>query len=188
MTLDLKIQLKGITKPPVWRKIRVSDQLTFEQLHEIIQEAFGWEHYHLYEFTPHQKVGFPVRITMPDEEWDDDGVIDASECRLHEILTMPTQKLKYIYDFGDYWEHDITVETASEDIIAFAELTAGKGACPPEDCGGRPGYEFLKEALSQPAHPDYLEMAQWVGLKKGEVWDPEKFDLEEARDQVKGVE
>ena len=46
---QLKITVKG-SKPPVWRRIIVPETATFHQLHEMIQEAFGWSGYHLHEF------------------------------------------------------------------------------------------------------------------------------------------
>ncbi len=45
-----KIKIKGITKPPVWRKVSVPENFTFLQFHQVIQTVFGWYDYHLFEF------------------------------------------------------------------------------------------------------------------------------------------
>ncbi|QTE21654.1 plasmid pRiA4b ORF-3 family protein [Polaribacter cellanae] len=47
--VQLKITLKH-SKPPIWRRILVEKDMTFEGLHNIIQDVMGWENYHLYEF------------------------------------------------------------------------------------------------------------------------------------------
>ncbi|GAB3903413.1 hypothetical protein GCM10029964_095310 [Kibdelosporangium lantanae] len=65
------------------------------------------------------------------------------------MLTNVGDTLRYVYDFGDDWQHDIVLE---EIIPAAAGVTgpvctAGSGTCPPEDCGGVGGYEHLKAAL-----------------------------------------
>jgi hypothetical protein len=52
----------------------------------------------------------------------------------------------------------------------------GENACPPEDCGGAPGYAALLEALADRAHPDHDEFTRWFG---GPL-DPHHFDLAEV--------
>jgi Plasmid pRiA4b ORF-3-like protein len=46
--------------------------------------------------------------------------------------------LKYIYDFGDGWEHTIKVERLAdpEPGTFYPRLTEASGRCPPEDVGG----------------------------------------------------
>ena len=54
----------------------------------------------------------------------------------------------------------------------IATCTAGKRACPPEDCGGSWGYANLLEALSDPDHEEHEESLEWLG----EEFDPEEFE------------
>ena len=58
---------------------------------------------------------------------------------------------------------------------------AGKNACPPDDCGGIPGYYHMLEIIADPKHPDHEHMKEWLG---GE-WDMARFDLDEANDALK---
>jgi hypothetical protein len=85
----------------------------------------------------------------------------------------------YEYDFGDSWEHDIRVEkiqAPDPSWTAFAECIGGARACPPEDCGGVPGYEDLLETLKHPKRKEYKEFMEWLGGS----FDPETFDLDKV--------
>ena len=87
MTYQFKIQIKGITKPPVWRRILVPDSITFQQLHFVIQEAFGWENAHLYSFSD-KAYGGSFYISEPDE-MDAFSFVprkDASKLKLRTFL------------------------------------------------------------------------------------------------------
>lgn len=154
-----------------------------------IQSAFGWNNYHLYQFS---KSGYSSKqsIGIVQEDNDNDFFmgrkeLDASQVRLSEIFQLAGQKYTYIYDFGDDWTHQITLEAIFSDTILNAELIAGKGACPPEDCGGIWGYAQLKEILSDRKHPEYKEMKQWLGLRPKQDWDADFFDLEQQQKEVR---
>lgn len=172
--LQLKIALKGI-KPPVWRRILVEDSISFHKLHEIIQRVMGWENYHLYSFETGG-----MEIGEPDEE--DEEITDSRKVRLAQIMSEKT-KILYTYDFGDNWEHIITVEKIleKESDKKYPLCIAGERACPPEDCGGDSGYEEFLEAIRNPKNEEHKEMLEWVG---GE-FDPEKFDVGKVNKELK---
>ena len=88
-------------------------------------------------------------------------------------------RIGYEYDFGDSWEHELIVEAASraEPGQAYPACTGGEGACPPEDCGGGPGYQELKAILADPAHEQYREMRVWADSQPGEKSNPAGFSL-----------
>jgi len=160
--LQLKVTLRGVSKPPVWRRVQVRADATFAGLHEIIKAAFGWTDTHLHSFEYEG-----VRIGVPDPEWEDDCA-DETETTLAEVLLGPKDRIRYTYDFGDDWEHDIVLEKVTEPNAEDGRpvLMTGKGACPPEDCGGPWGYAELKDA---------------GGL------DPAAFELEPAQRRVRAV-
>jgi Plasmid pRiA4b ORF-3-like protein len=82
-------------------------------------------------------------------------------------------RLRYTYDFGDSWEHDLTVEKIlPADRVGHAVCMAGRRAGPPEDCGGVWGYADLLAILSDPGHPEHAERLDWLGHQP----DPEAFD------------
>ena len=185
-TFQFKIQIKNITKPPVWRRITVPSYFTFGQLHSVICVVFGWTGGHLYSFSPNG-YGSSPEITSSDE-WDvfadtksDDG-LEASETRLSEFFAKVGEHMIYIYDFGDDWTHVVTLEKIIPEVSRQAACLAGKGACPPEDCGGAWAYQDLKEIMADKKHPEYAEMAEWLGLDDDEQWDAKEFDLEDVQD------
>lgn len=176
--LQLRITLLNV-KPAVRRRVLVNANLTFLQLHKVIQAAMGWEDYHLHEFeVGHERIG---TSSKEDSFFGDEPALPESKHRLCEVLANH-KKFRYLYDFGDDWWHEITIEKrldANPDDPPV-RLLGGENACPPEDCGGPWGYVELCAALSDPAHPEYEQMLEWVG----DEFDPKAFDLETSAKQV----
>jgi hypothetical protein len=178
---ELKIQLEGATKPPIWRKVLVKAEDPLAKLHCIIQAAMGWYNSHLHQFIVN---GQYYEVPMAGSESD---AIDANEITLQQAFGNKVKAtIKYEYDFGDGWLHKITLEKThqADANITYPHLLDGKGACPPEDCGGVWGYEDLKATLADPESEDYEDMLEWLDLEDGSEFDPNEFDLEEHRAEV----
>jgi len=170
---QLKIALPYI-KPAIWRRLEVSGDMTFAALHAVIQRAMGWEDDHLWAFYVEK-----IEVSPASEQMDFPGVPRAQPAdgtTLDQMLAGRRIKFRYVYDMGDDWLHEVKVEKvfAPEPKVAYPRCTGGERACPPEDCGGFPGYFHLLEAMADPKHPEHNEMLEWIG----EEWDPEAFDLE----------
>jgi hypothetical protein len=172
----LKVVLDG-TDPPVWRRLRVPGNLSLSDLHEVIQIAMGWHDIHLHEFVLDgvhyaQSRGAidPFGVTA-DAEPEDEVLLD-------EVLRSQGQRLRYIYDFGDNWQHTVTVQhmlsadSGESEPVAQIVCLDGERACPPEDSGGVAGYRDLQTALEDPSHPRHDELCSWVGGH----FDPNRFD------------
>jgi len=176
---QLKITLCR-SKPPIWRRIVVPADMTLDQLHLVIQNAMGWLDCHLHQF----KAGGRY-YGVPEPEFDDYGVepLDEAEYTLADLAPKPKQKFIYEYDFGDSWEHVVLVEKVLPPDPAFKHpvCLAGANRCPPEDCGGIPGYYDLLAILADPNHEEHEQMKEWVG---GE-WDTSRFDLDEINAGLK---
>jgi hypothetical protein len=178
LVYQLKITLRDVSKPPVWRRVLVRAGITLRDLHEVIQQAMGWDNYHMHVFsTGWQEFG------SPDPEL---GHASDKKARLSEMLTAPGDRLRYTYDFGDDWEHDIVLEEirSAEPTEAYPICMAGKGACPPEDCGGAWGYANLKEILASPSNEEHEEMLGWLGLDTAAEFDPGKLSIDEVNDRL----
>ena len=164
------------TRPPVWRRLLVPAGLTLEVLHDVLQLAMGWYDSHLHEFRVGQK-----RFGKPDPEDQLMGlptVTDESTTYLFMVLGKARAKAVYTYDFGDSWDHAILVEKVlpPEAGVAYPICVGGKRHCPPEDCGGIPGYYNLLEVIRDPTHEEHEEMMDWLG---GE-YDPDAFSVDQV--------
>jgi hypothetical protein len=70
--------------------------------------------------------------------------------------------------------------TTGEPGVGYPRCTAGRRACPPEDCGGVWGYQEFLEVLADPGHEDHAERLEWLGLETADEFDPARFDLAET--------
>ncbi|MGH9071299.1 MAG: plasmid pRiA4b ORF-3 family protein [Acidimicrobiales bacterium] len=163
---QLKGTIKG-TKPPIWRRLLVSDTTTLWNLHEILQVAFDWHDCHLHEFEIDG-----LRYGTDDGEGWGPPPRDEYRTKLSSV-TRQGSTFEYLYDFGDNWEHKLVVEKVlqAEPGVTYPTCTGGRRAGPPEDCGGVWGYEELLAAIAAPDHPEHDELLEWVG---GE-FDPADF-------------
>jgi hypothetical protein len=186
MTFQFRIQLKDVSKPPVWRQIQVPATFTFDQFHAVIQQCFGWDNFHLYQFSPQGHGSYPVIAIPSKEDWEKPDM-NAMKARLKKVFKYEKETFSYIYDFGDDWYHKITLEKILPGEIESAVCLAGKGACPPEDCGGPWGYENLKIIQANPKQEGNKERKEWLGLNKDEDWDVNSFDLEMANRLLKFI-
>lgn len=131
MLYQFKIQIRGIKKPPVWRRILVPGHFTFDDFHRVIQAAFSWNDEHLYQFgyAPYDR---DLNISVPQDD-DDDWSRPTYDSR---ILTLEKffscycykSKLCYVYDFGEDWIHDLTLEDSTEEEFSYAFCTDGKSS------------------------------------------------------------
>ncbi len=154
----VKVQLLEVS-PAVWRRFDTYADVTLLQLHHIIQGAMGWDLAHLYSFEHRYGGEF------------------SNESRLCDVCGVG-DTLTYVYDFGDDWQHLVSVEKAmTRPTGTYPRVIEGNRACPPEDCGGSWGYEEMLAVLAGPRNARRRELVEWVGRS----FDPNAFDLEEAQ-------
>ena len=161
----LRIDLSD-SDPPIWREIEVPVAITLKQLHAVVQAAMEWEDAHLWEFTLGRE-----RI----------GSSRAATLTIQDLLRPRVTKLGYIYDMGDYWEHQVTLSKprAADPDWAYPRYLAGENPAPPEDSGGIPGFYAQIEALVDPNHPDHNHAKEWFG-----DFDPNRFDDQPVKDRL----
>ncbi|NDV93417.1 plasmid pRiA4b ORF-3 family protein [Dysgonomonas sp. 521] len=190
MAFQFKIQLKDIAKPPVWRKVSVPADFSFFQFHGVIQVVFGWNNTHLFEFKD-KEYQSNLRIGIPyEDDFFDPGFAaqlkDAEEMELSAVFKKAGEKLFYVYDFGDSWLHSITLEAIGFKNEKEAVCLSGKGACPPEDCGGVWAYEEMKDIFATvPGSEAAVEYRDWLGLDEEETWDAHLFNLDAVNTNLK---
>ena len=169
-TYRLRVELLD-SEPPVWRTLTVPSATPLDALHGVLQAAMGWTDSHLHRFEA-EVDGEPTSFSMPmgmtlDGDRDERGV------PLHVLVGEPGDSALYEYDFGDGWEHLLTLEAVDPDGPDRAVCLDGANACPPEDSGGTWRYNEIRPAFTDPTHPEHAELAEWIG-----PFDPDAFDLE----------
>lgn len=167
----LKITLDDV-KPIVQRRVEVPLIMRLDRLHLVLQAALGWTNSHLYEIRAGD-----VGWGMVDPDWGD-GPLDAAKARLLDLIEDTGAKtFKYLYDFGDGWEHTVKIERVIDAVpgLPYPILIDGTGACPPEDVGGPWGYSDFIDALADPNHQRHAELKEWIGGN----FDPFAFNIDE---------
>ncbi|HII84287.1 MAG TPA: plasmid pRiA4b ORF-3 family protein [Methanobacterium subterraneum] len=165
---QFRIDLDDI-RPPIWRRILIPGTSTLRDLHHAIQDVMGWGNYHLHQFMVADPFsGNPITMENHDEETE----------KIEDWFAMESPYGRYIYDFGDNWEHILKLEVISrrDEKATYPQCTKGKRACPPEDCGGVGGYLEMLDILEDPEDEEYLETVEWLG----EDFNPEKFNPEDV--------
>jgi hypothetical protein len=153
----LRIKLDDV-EPAVVRQVEVPLTIRLDRLHLVLQAAMGWTNSHLYEIRA-RDIGWG----SPDPDFGD-GPLDASKARLIDVLEdVGAKSLKYLYDFGDGWEHSIRIERITDAMpgVVYPRLIEAAGRCPPEDVGGPWGYRDFLNTIANPKHQEHAETLEF---------------------------
>lgn len=184
--LQFKISLND-SHPRVWRRILVPADYTFFALHCAIQNVMGWTDSHLHAFYIEERMARDrITIEFPNPENDIYPLGETRDERKERIADYFGKTIKqcvYCYDFGDNWNHTILFEReAPRDPKAiYPKCLTGKNACPPENCGGVGGYDYLQEILKNPHHEEHADMLEWLGLNSPKEFDQCEFNPQEIK-------
>lgn len=80
------------TKPPVWRRLELTGDLTLLRLHDVIQAAMGWTDSHLHRFRTASDYRSPSSLTSFDVEDGADGLLE-DDVRLDQLVAAEGDKL-----------------------------------------------------------------------------------------------
>lgn len=185
LILQMKVRLLDVS-PMVWRRLLVPATATLQELHGILQVAMGWEGIHLYcvELRA-RRYGSPDLCT---------GNADTT---LAELLLRVGSKLRYIYDMGDFWRHEVRVEDqlAAVPGAEYPLCLVGDHSCPVEDSGGPLGWRARRRELTSfAALEDMAEIGDMLATVAAErtlatLDDPETRErFEAAVDRMRGRE
>lgn len=176
----LKITLDG-AEPEISRRFVVPSDIPLDHLHDVIQTVMGWQDYHLHEFqidgrrfTEH----FDEILDDYDGESEEDGMF-----HLDDLVKVKGTEFKYIYDFGDGWEHTLVFEKTKRSFAINDEpvmCISGKGACPPEDVGGIGGYFRFCQIMDDPTDEEHEDFKYWYG----KPFKPQAFDRDNVNMQL----
>ncbi|MDD2235468.1 MAG: hypothetical protein PHV03_11375, partial [Desulfitobacteriaceae bacterium] len=187
---QMKIHLK-LEEWDIWRRVLVPSTYSFRHLHNIIQIVFDWHNYHLHEFYAYKQGAKTKHILMDDDpetlQWIDFDARDVGQERfiaLKDIFPV-YDNVEYVYDFGDGWQHTITVEKAIRSKEFKAIYLDGNGERPPEDVGGAGGYQEYKDIMADEKHPEHESMKAWAQTQKERELSPEQIN-KELRQSISG--
>jgi hypothetical protein len=185
-------------KPTVWRRFVMPVTHDFYDLHSVIQTSVGWTNSHLFNFliedstnnktielvaieesvtenfamAQHYMKNPPEKGTYADKMYQRlirKQLLLARDVDLNQYVN-ESPEFRYMYDFGDGWEHEVILEKVVDDYeYDYPQVLEGKGTCPPEDVGGPPGYDEFKSVIKDKEDPDHTHMKAWAksqGYKK----------------------
>ncbi|EIK93930.1 plasmid pRiA4b ORF-3 family protein [Pseudomonas sp. M47T1] len=176
-SLLLRIELADI-EPTIWRHVLVPPAITLAQLHDVLQASLGWHDLHLHEFHIDG-----INYGVPDPDGGDSPPLqDEAGKTLLGVLGSATS-FNYVYDFGDDWEHQITVQPyrPAKHAPPAPVCLDGANAGPPEDVGGPWAFGQFVEAMADPRHPEHETMLDW----HGQPFDPQAWDIERVNRRLK---
>jgi hypothetical protein len=190
VTYRVRVDLTG-TKPPLWRRLELASDTHLDELHDVIQIAFGWTDSHLHRFSMGASYDRDTEhFLCPFDVDEGEEGTPENQVRVDEVLADVDDKLLYVYDFGDDWQHTLRLEAVlpRNDAAPRATCTDGRRPGPPEDCGGPHGYELFS-AASDPTHADHsaarAEIARIYGSDvEPEGFAPTPFDVSEINKEL----
>lgn len=130
----------------IWRRIEILGNQSLDELHESIFDAFDRYDHHLYSFyltksgsKSRNRFSQAPEFTHPFMLEEDFGlsykqIQDASETKISDLTLKEKTKFEYLFDFGDEWLHEITLEKIS-DIFPnnnYPLVTKRMGESPPQ--------------------------------------------------------
>lgn len=156
---QLRIALLNF-KPAIYRDVLVDPATPLPKLHKLIQAAMGWEDVHMHGFAVplknerYYRVPASRRFEKPNPDGWGETSHNESRYKLQDLLHAPKDKLLYLYDFGDDWEHVITLKAVVETETPLPHLLKAQQGCPPEDCGGPGGAQYWASVWHDQSHPE----------------------------------
>lgn len=181
--LKIKINLAGHN---IWRRILVPADYRFCDLHRVIQVVFDWQNCHLHNFMVMEPSKLAAAGVSDDRlcslkrklelaDGSDPEALEFAELADCEVRLDTEVSLRevfagndwclYNYDFGDYWEHVITVEKLLPDSAErWPKLLKAEGQRPPEDVGGEGGFDEYLAIAGDPGHPEHARMVEWARM------------------------
>jgi len=175
LVYQIKIQLKNI-RPSIYRTLLVKPDTFFFRFHEYIQEIFGLENYHLWQFDVGENFrdSRTIALSIPKEEmmfFDDQPEFDAQKTKLSDFLKNEKDKVGYWYDFGDDWRFDVLLQKVfpanelNPKITKIPFLLKAKGPMLFEDIGGIYMMQGVLELY------EYLKQGKKLSKKEKKEWE-----------------
>jgi hypothetical protein len=110
-----------------YRHIRVSADITLDELHNIIQDVFAFNNDHLYAFFMDNKAWSHWDAYFSPHEGEERS---AADYRLRDLALYKGQKFLYLFDFGDEWRFECRILRAVTEDTNDYRILRSKGEAP----------------------------------------------------------
>ncbi|KAG1747148.1 MM3350-like domain-containing protein [Suillus paluster] len=194
-TYIFKVDLLESRDPQISRTFSIPASWTFQKLHAAIQHVFMWQNEHLHVFTfqipigggRNQVVSIQDTDMMGRDDEGDDIVLDEKTVKLKDVWEESGRYRKHVtnnrtlggcfyeYDFGDAWEHEITLLSTVMSNAKEVSVLEVSGCAPLENSHGVMGWEGLKRAFADPNPNDVSLEARrlsWLVSPLGGAFHP----------------
>jgi hypothetical protein len=164
----------------VLRRVQVPASITLRELHGVIQVVMGWEGIHLFQFMLRARRFGSLELVARSPD------VPLSELRLRQGT-----RFRYEYDLNGPWEHEVRLESRHEADPGrtYPICLDGDGSCPPEDCGGVPGFLTRREARTAPGTSrDFAVLAGFIDQLALMRSTGASIDAEEINDVQEALE
>lgn len=188
--VEYHLRMKLNNSPiPIWREVKVPSNISLEFLAYVINDAMGWQGYHMHQFVIDGTFYESTESLKQDENFilpfsPTIKKFDSNTFALSDIFKEKGKRIKYEYDFGDGWEHDVWLKgmrTYEEGEALTLKVVKGVGMDPLEDCGGIRGLADIINIISKKRRTaDEKAKLEWFGIGKG--FDINYFDREIVQD------
>ena len=173
----------AFSDPLIWRRIRVPGKMTLGTLHKAIQVCMGWDDTDTHQFLVGKifyQAGFGIREMQKREP-----EYDENRFQLYQLEEGMQFLFTYLYDGGEGWELEITLETIIPEGIQekCPILVAGERACPPVEIGDIHTYQALLSAAETAAE----ESGVAIRLPDYPDFDSEHFDIETTQRHLSAI-
>jgi len=115
----------------IWRRIAIPARLTLDALASAILNAVRFDHDHLYLFSYRNRFGAEDQVHHP---YMDEGPW-TSEVSIGDVPLRVGQTMTFLFDFGDMWEFDVTLESVDPEMKLKKPVVLEKHGNPPEQYG-----------------------------------------------------
>ncbi|PZO35310.1 MAG: hypothetical protein DCF19_24200 [Pseudanabaena frigida] len=102
-----------ISTETVWRKIAIPSNFTLYDFSSAILKAFDFANDHLHQFIYKDRQGFQRSIYHPYTQYEEDTIF-TDKVLLRDWQINIGDRITYVFDFGDWWEFNVVLESIDE--------------------------------------------------------------------------
>lgn len=169
----------AFSDPLIWRTVQVPGNMTLAILHKVIQVCMGWDDSHTHQFLVGKifyQSGFGIKDMKEEPQYDENNF------ELHQLEEGMQFLFTYLYDGGEGWELEITLEKTIRAGLGhdFPLLIGGERACPPAEVGDIHRYQTLLSEAETRADSGPVR----INLAMIANFDPDRFDQQTVNNKL----